>query len=391
MSIGVKFGVNVLKLLFIIELLLQLVSLGRYLYYKYQDNLYLKRQISENWYLRNSKNRWRFEESAWIYADYHPLLGWLPRPMQKEHVHITQERIRETMFNSHGYLENETQVFMFGGSTLWGVYTSDNETISSLLAKNLNTASHIYSVTNFGQIAFNSNQELVYLTQVLKEGKKPSIIIFYDGCNDLFFDLKHGLSTYSVFYEEGIKFKMGNMWQFFQRESPTNLSLFNSDLLMLIKNYSPKYIKLYYYTQKIIENLLGKTTKSEINLQVPQIENDTFVDRVIGNYEQNVKVIDALSQTYGFKYILVWQPLLFTKKIRTNDEKRINHYNPNNPELMYILITDRIKKTHLKNFYDLTAIFDNEQESIFIDECHVTPEGNEIISKNLEEILKEKL
>ena len=99
-------------------------------------------------------------------------------------------------------------------------------------------------------------------------------------------------------------------------------------------------------------------------------------------------MIEALSRAYNFRYLLVWQPTIFTKARKSTDEKALLTYDKMHPEILYPIATRRLREKKLKNFYDLTSIFDDTDQSVFIDECHVTPQGNQIIAEKLVEILK---
>jgi hypothetical protein len=76
-------------------------------------------------------------------------------------------------------------VWIFGGSTVYGTGVPDADTLPSYLSHDLNRSGReCVDVTNFGVEGYVSTQELILLTEQLKRGGKPDIVIFYDGFND---------------------------------------------------------------------------------------------------------------------------------------------------------------------------------------------------------------
>ena len=69
---------------------------------------------------------------------------------------------------------------VFGGSTLWVTGASDSQTIPSHFNSLTNTP-----VYNFGESGWNSRQSLNQLINAIGDGRNPSVVIFYDGVNDI--------------------------------------------------------------------------------------------------------------------------------------------------------------------------------------------------------------
>ena len=82
-----------------------------------------------------------------------------------------------------------TNVFVFGGSTTFGVGLPDDETIASYLQE-CALANHSRghpAVYNFGRPSYFSSQELILFQQLLKAGFVPQVAVFIDGINDFGF------------------------------------------------------------------------------------------------------------------------------------------------------------------------------------------------------------
>src|SRR5262245_30798240 len=88
------------------------------------------------------------------------------------------------------------RIFVFGGSTLWGMGARDDFTIPSYLAKFLaeEVPDARVEVTNFGELGYVSTQEVLSLEIALQRGDVPDIVIFYDAINDVFSSFQNGLA-----------------------------------------------------------------------------------------------------------------------------------------------------------------------------------------------------
>ncbi len=73
---------------------------------------------------------------------------------------------------------------MLGGSSLWGFGARDDQTIPSLLARNLDQRGWRVELKNLSEIGYVSTQELIALVRELQAGYRPDVVIFYDGVND---------------------------------------------------------------------------------------------------------------------------------------------------------------------------------------------------------------
>ena len=82
--------------------------------------------------------------------------------------------------------KDEIVVFMFGGSTLYGIEVPDDLTIASLVAKNLNDQieGRRVIVRNYGVSGFVIDNEVHLLLKLLAAGERPDVVAFYDGLNE---------------------------------------------------------------------------------------------------------------------------------------------------------------------------------------------------------------
>ena len=76
-------------------------------------------------------------------------------------------------------------IWFFGGSALFGDGQRDQHTIPSEFARIAESAGIPVRVHNFGRPAVAMWQEVELFEQLVAAGKKPDLVVFYDGFNDL--------------------------------------------------------------------------------------------------------------------------------------------------------------------------------------------------------------
>ena len=83
-------------------------------------------------------------------------------------------------------LPTNFNVFVFGGSTMFGYGVADDETFASYLQEALGRYSaKQVCVYNFGAGYYYSTQERLLFERLLTHGQKPDLAMFVDGLNDL--------------------------------------------------------------------------------------------------------------------------------------------------------------------------------------------------------------
>jgi len=369
---------KILLILLLTECALQLFSFSRYVYY-----LYDARVKGKNWYVEEKENAWITAQNGKIDSKYHPFLGWTYTPISEPETHIDDKIIRRTIGNPDPATPDIPSYFFFGGSTMWGAFAKDNETIPSYIANKINTGKPSAYLTNYGHIAYNSNQELVLLMLLLKDGKIPDRVVFYDGCNDF------NTSPRLVYSQELVEEYLGGMDTIL---FPI-ISLENKSLLSIqhVKNtilFLKKHIKIIHYPWSMMSPKVRKVLgipKQELVFP-PAMETARITAE---NYRKNAEVIAALSKAYGFDYLLLWQPLIYNKPLTEKENK----YKRMNPERIapYKETTRLINEMRIPNFVDLTQIFSaSAGASFFIDDCHVTNEANRIIGEKITDLMTER-
>lgn len=292
--------------------------------------------------------------------EYEPFVGWKMLPYKGETLTVTEEGIRHTASDSSA----NTSVHFFGGSTMWGEGSDDDHTIPALFSKLTGS----YETYNHGQLAYNSRQELDALISLYAKDVRPDIVVFYDGVNDASF-----LAPKEI------------------RELPAHrLVPMYRDKLYIGKSAVIKEItgKIFYDNiLKIVHKLTYKPspTNSPYDCLTNPAKAEQIAEMMIKNWEMAHEIVTAR----GGRFIAILQPIAFVGKPRT-DHLTLDHELAKNVQVIYAHLKHKIESRKHDWIIDLTDRFDGN-DYIYIDFCHVSPNGNQIIAKEISRIMKNEL
>jgi lysophospholipase L1-like esterase len=252
-------------------------------------------------------------------------------------------------------------VWIFGGSTMYGTAVPDWATIPSYLSRDLNASgSGCVVVSNFGVEGYVSNQELILLMEQLKAGGHPDVVIFYDGLNDAGAAGPSSGPPKPHFSIEKIKPRVeGSLAGRFDfiRESYT----------FLIARAVEGVFFGRHSSQSVLNELHAKAVAT------------------LDNYEANLRVAKALAQTYKFRIYCFWQPsLYYGQKPLVPFEKQLPDISTRDP---WALITTAVyqeagnRAATTGGFVFLGGMFDSVNGPIYLDQGHLGPRGNELAAQ----------
>ena len=341
---------------------------------------------TEFWMVEHKRYKSYSHEASNIFQ---PNVIWRNKPINNKFVKINEEGIRNTCNSYMNSSKDTRNVFLFGGSTVYGTGVPDKFTIPSQLSKHLNEKGDIfYNVTNFGTGGFILEQDMQLLFDEIRKGNLPDIAVFYHGVND----------AYAGVYSPG---KPG--WYLGSEELKNKLYYSKSNIINntwyeqlhayeLLRHFKVKLLRMLYLTGQ---------KDSEFYLDDYQQRAGHFV----GHYRETIKIIKAVCDSYGIKVLFIWQPVLFYGNKPLNEFEKSMIDNPallaigtfRSKDGLYqkkaIETTYRLlEKTSLSlypNFYNFSHIFDRSgNEPIYIDWMHLGPKGNDIVAREIANIIK---
>jgi lysophospholipase L1-like esterase len=253
---------------------------------------------------------------------------------------------------------------------MWGTGAPDWGTIPAYLQADFTALLHKpVCVINFGESAYVSTQGVIQLILELQSGNIPDLVIFYDGVNDTYAAYQSGRSAHQNFAQIAAKFQSD------VSPPPSFIAWITSS-------------NLFHLLKRLVPELRQKPRNSTdlITYKTIGIDTSTLSDSVVETYISNYNIVHALAREYVFKSLFFWQPFISVgDKSLTGEEQEMKHgMDPALIEL-YGSVYRRVQQAaeKYKNLYYMANIFDEYKPLVWIDEAHVTPEGNQLIAQKI--------
>lgn len=303
------------------------------------------------------------EHAQDIFYDYHqvshrykPFTEWQMLPYSGKTLTIDASGYRT---HQPAVTEDTPVVRFFGGSTMWGEGADDAHTIPALFHGKYGKG----AVANHGQLAYNSRQQLETLITLYAQGQKADVVIFYDGVNDAAF------------------------------LCPTDITeLPGHRLVPMFQN------KIYGGKKQVLLTILNNLFTENILLVIRHVKNVNNQNKGLYNcvsqekgkevarmLVENWEMANTLVTSRGGKFIAILQPASYIGNPRL-DHLELNEELGENFRFVYDEIKRLMAERKHSWFMDMTDAFDGNQY-IYIDFCHVTAAGNEIIADRINQIL----
>ena len=322
-------------------------------------------------------------------AVYEPYTIWKRRPYRGTHTTIDISGSRRTVGNSSS--EDALAIWVFGGSAVWGVGAPDDETIPSHMAALLNGTLGIESnVRNLGRRGFVSTQEVIYLMRELQAGRRPDIVVFYNGVNDA-----AAVSLWPEFPGAHVSFDTVR-----DRFEATGEE---EDIGWIARSTG-----LYKASRIVLDRVEGDPFERDGIIVYADRDTDSrpnyrwLAERGIDLWLFNARVIDGLARTYGFIPLMAFQPGLWsTEKLLDPSEESLIVSEMEYAGLKTIMtvraemaavLDERLSDPQTPDWLaNLNDLFADTMEPVYIDYVHVTGRGNEIASRRIVAELLERL
>jgi hypothetical protein len=314
-------------------------------------------------------------------AVYQPFTMWKRRPYRGEYTTIDVNGLRRTVGNSSEV--HALQVWMFGGSTVWGVGAPDNETIPSHLAKLLNDRFGIDTdVWNLGERGFTSTQEVIYLMRELQVGRRPDVVLFYDGANDataisLWPEFPGAHVSYETVRDRFEAINHDNGFGSFMRST----GLYRASRIVLDRLEDDPFERDGFIVHSSNDN-------------DSEPDYDWLAERGIDLWLTNARVLEGLSRKYNFDVLMFFQPGLWSdaKPLDPSEEMLLK----TEAEFASLKTVMRVRagmasaldaklidSPGANSVVSLNELFANTPEPVYIDYVHITGRGNEIAAARI--------
>ena len=249
--------------------------------------------------------------------------------------------------------EATRQIYLFGGSTMYNSEVPDDQTIASHLQRMLvKNGYDSYRVVNLGVTSVNTIQQVERL--LLTEISADDVVIFYDGVNEVIQGVLYGNAGDTIVNSD----RSRPLWQ---------------KLFYKIANHSV-----------LIRHALAKTAK---NYKIDDVVKRVY--RTVTQYRSKIDEAETHVIVHGAHFLHFLQPNIFSR-VALNDYERgllkldlvpiqaENAFHSTYPRLAGV-VRDRADMGHAD--FDLTAIFDGLEKSVYLDFCHVNHVASELIAR----------
>ncbi len=221
-----------------------------------------------------------------------------------------------------------------------------------------------YNVLHYGESGYNAYQSFLFFQPQITKGLLDSIhlIVSYDGVNNSSYNREYFSHT---------------------REQQINNLLHDKDS-------KEKYLFLKY-TRTLIQKVKSKYSSPA---PPPTYNFSDSNDRKCAIELLNTWVtMQNLSKSIGSDFICILQPNIFVGSPNVDNLRNSKNFSP--PERSYqfykyvneFIATKNEYKQLKDSFIDMTNTLDNVPD-VYIDFCHLSPNGNEIITTHLLKHLK---
>lgn len=266
------------------------------------------------------------------------------------------------------------EIWMFGGSTTYGVGVPYSENIPSYLQQILNSHHACYKVINYGVPYHYSKQETInFVNNLLDNDKSPSIAIFLDGLNDF------GQPGSTIRGEPHFTPVLTSLVP--KGSNPASKSRSNSPILFNLEIIS--------FLQKKISRSSVSSESHYSNYDLPAGYTDVSAAKEISEkFTKNTFNLGKICEVYVIKCFRFLQPVAAVD------------YTPPSNDALTPWTQDNKKATRFRNgynlvrgntstdfrgikFIDISRVFRNYAGIPYVDFGHYSPRANKLIANSI--------
>jgi lysophospholipase L1-like esterase len=307
-----------------------------------------------------------------VRVEWRPYVEWWQRPVTGKYLTVGHQGLRHTP-GSDARNTKAVRILCFGGSTMMGMGARDGQTIPAVLARRVEELGHRAAVTNYGQLGHNSTQELITLQQLLKSGEQLDIAVFYHGINEMACAEQTGRAD--ALFNQARRCAEFNL---LHPERRVEL------ITAAIMSAAPRTLRRLRALTGL--PLRGPMPAGDVDLS--RVDLFRLAAEVISVYAANLRLVRLLAREYRFRPIFFWQPVITTKRFKTPDEQRWENDYTTDPArrrtLYEAIIAERRSRPELAealDTFDLSALFDEHREPVYIDLYHLSETGNTVVAE----------
>lgn len=250
------------------------------------------------------------------------------------------------------------RIWFFGGSTMQNAETTDERTIANQVTRRLNESQWPTESHNYGMGMFQSSLELIKFESLLREtpsDARPTIVVFYDGFNDAHLAYTCGAGRMQADLSAKLRLLVEGRSGALARAN-VGRGLFGWS------RFYRTYVERWF-----------EPTGREAGFITDG--GDGNLRRAVEIYVTNVEMLRGICERLGIRPLFVLQPLVVTKRGRTDDEQAIVDSLPAGlatfVERFYTAAREKLHEHD--DFLDLSGVLDDNGRTDFYDLGHTGP------------------
>ena len=303
---------------------------------------------------------WR--EAATVYS---PFTEFRMAPYRGRHVTVSAEGVRGNGGEPPAFDDPGPKVFVFGGSTAFGIGVGDEETIAAAVARTLAAAGRDdVRVYNLGVVSYYSTQERIALERLLTAGIKPDAAVFIDGASDFYYCTLPDVSAWDD--------KLGQAARGRGRPSLAAELWHRSNLAQLARH-------------------LGGDKAVMLRESGSFCADEAAVGRVAQRLDTNRRLIDAAAQRLGFAALFVQQPVptyaYDNRKRPLPVREEMLGYHMNSARGYPLMAAQKAQGTLWEHGLLWLAELEPAEGNAYIDVIHYSPRFNQAIGERIAQAL----
>ncbi len=191
-------------------------------------------------------------------------------------------------------------VFIFGGSALFGWLVDDDQTIPAHLETAAKQQGLNWRVYNFGVTDYSIHDEIQILIDQIRDGRIPNTVVFYDGVSEAGKDPRYGIA--SVDEMINAPYRTGDYEHQWVEEMTERGQKVNIDNLATVK-LAKRLCRRWRFCYTPARTWEPPTREASETQQTAHARDAARV------YVQYAQMVNALGRTFGFRALYVLQPV----------------------------------------------------------------------------------
>ena len=303
---------------------------------------------------------------------YHPYRGWTIGPFSIPGMTVGTDGLRILPGGRIG--TGRDTVYVLGGSAVWGYESRDSATIGAFIARGLQArGTEEVTLISLAQAGYNLTQEIATLTEMLRAGQRPVLVVFIDGVNEVghFVEGEPLWGTYG------------------QRLVERRIALGKRTALEELLGMG-RHVE---FVQRI---------EAAVRPSAPSAPPDPVAacDTVGRFYLTNIRQVEALATAFDFTPLFIWQPprAMTGKPLTDYEEFRQAWEARGSAHIAPILarcssVVDSLMAGRPDTRYlPFHSLFDRDTTTVFLDGFgHLTERANAVVGDTLARLVESML